>query len=231
MAALIQERIRSPKLAVFIKGLNGVPMEEALRRADEAGLVIASNKRLSKVLVGSDEWRDIREVFTCWTGTMTAYDKPDQKLGKIIEYTDSKTGVRYVFPVPEEHQGKKNIILVAEHPDFYLIKDGNDRVVQAGEAGALANFPTLKKGWFLGDPKYDLPRGKKIDGNKPDARRFLRIDKRVGLISRDGWFRLGSGMMCVDLTLAPSYSLGVTVETPPEQVTAAARLIEQMKVK
>ncbi|NYZ73976.1 hypothetical protein H0O00_02450, partial [Candidatus Micrarchaeota archaeon] len=120
-----KERVSGPNLAVFVKHSKGIPMEEALRRVDEAGLVIALNKRLSKALVGSEEWRSISEVFACWSGTMTAYDKPDQKLGKTIEYVDSETGTRYVFPVPEEHVGKKNVVLVAEHPNFTLETDGN----------------------------------------------------------------------------------------------------------
>lgn|GEM_PF-4400727 len=39
-------RIRGPKLEPFIKGREGVTMEEGIRRADEAGRVILSNKRL-----------------------------------------------------------------------------------------------------------------------------------------------------------------------------------------
>ncbi|MFN7991630.1 MAG: hypothetical protein U0R44_05725 [Candidatus Micrarchaeia archaeon] len=215
-------------------------MEEALAKADEAGLVIASNKRLSQALVGSDEYLNIREVFDCWTGTMTAYTKPDQKLGKIIKYTDPETGVRYVFPVPEEQQGKKNVILVAEHPVFCLVKDGNDRIVQATEVDVVKRFPTSKEGWFLGDQKYDIPQGDAVDRRNPDARYLWRIEKRVGLVARS---YIG---LPVDLGSEPSNAYGVAIEDmplsvreengklivegTPEQIAAAARLLEQLKV-
>ena len=117
---LTEGLIRGPSLEVFIPRSSGVTMKEALARATAEKRVIASNKRLSQALVGSKEWETIRAALPCWTGTMIAYDKPDQKLGKTIEYLDSKTKIRYVFPVPEEHQRKKNVLLVAEHPGFTL---------------------------------------------------------------------------------------------------------------
>lgn len=208
-----KERTRGPNLAVFITRANGVPMEEAIQRADEAGLVIASNKRLSKALVGSEEWKQIEEVFACWDGTFTGYEKPDQKLGKIIEYTNSETGIRYVFPVPEEHQGKKNIVLVAEHPDFTLVKDGQNRIVQAVTVDAVEKFPTSNEGWFLGDPKYDIPQGNKVHGSNQDARYLWRIEKRVGLVARgyDGSWS-GYNRRSVGLDDWPSCGFGVAVE-------------------
>lgn len=217
----IESRLRGPNLAVFVKRANGVPMEEALAKADEAGLVIASNKRLSKALVGSNEWRDICDVFGCWTGTMTAYEKPDQKLGKSIEYTDSDTGVRYVFPVPEEQQGRKNVILVAEHPDVCLVRDGNDRIVQAVDVGAVENFPVSNEGWFLSDQKYDIPQGNNVECGNPAARYLWRIDKRVGLVARDDYSppRDYFGRLCVFLDNRASYGLGVAVEATNDTVS------------
>ena len=204
------ERIRGPNLAILVKRANGVPMEEALAKANETGVVIASNKRLTQALVGSDEWRGIREVFACWGGDMTGYDKPDQKLGKTIEYTDSETGIRYVFPVPEEHVGKKNVVLVAQHPDFTLETDGKTRIVQAKEVGVVSEFPVASENWYLGDPKYDIPTGKKIDGSNDAARYLWRIEKRVGLVARGGNdYDDGRG---VDLDYAPSGAFGVAIE-------------------
>ena len=207
-----KERTRGPNLAVFIKSSNGVPMEETLRRVDDAGLVIASNKRLSKALVGSEECKSINEVFSCWTGTMTAYDKPDQKLGKTIEYTDSETGIRYIFPVPEEHLGKKNVILVVEHPNFTLETDGKTRIVRANEVDIVTEFPVASDNWYLGDPKYGIPQGNKVDSSNESARFLWRIDKRVGLVARDynsNWD--GNDRRSVDLGDRPADALGVAV--------------------
>ncbi|MCI0504394.1 hypothetical protein L0Y65_06860 [Candidatus Micrarchaeota archaeon] len=166
-----KERIRGPNLAILVKRFNGVPMEEALAKADEAGVVIASNKRLSQELVGSDEWRGIREVFACWSGTMTGYEKPDQKLGKSIAYTDSETGVRYIFPVPQEHQGKKNVVLITEHPNFTLETDGKTRIVQAKEVGVVSEFPVASKKWYLCDAEmiFQLERKSMVITKLPDT--------------------------------------------------------------
>ena len=208
-----KERTRGPNLAILVNRSASVPMEEALVRANDAGVVIASNKRLSQALVGSDEWRGIREVFACWSGTMTGYEKPDQKLGKTIEYVDSETGVRYIFPVPEEHQGKKNVVLITEHPNFTLETDGKTRIVQAKEVGMVSEFPVASENWYLGDQKYDIPTGKKVDGNNEAARYLWRIDKRVGLVARgydgnwDGGDRRSGG-----LDDRPSEALGVAIE-------------------
>lgn len=210
----VKERTRRPNLAVFVKSSEGVPMVEAIRRADEAGLAIAPNRRLSQALVGSDEWRGISEVFTCWTGTMTAYDMPGQKLGEIIEYLDSDTGVRYVFPVPKEQQGKKNIILVAQHPNVSLVRDGNGWIVQATKVDAVEKFPTSKEGWFLGDPIYDIPQGEAAVHGNQDARYLWRIGKRVGLVARTLSYISDYDGRSVDISQRPSRGLGVAAEAP-----------------
>ncbi len=240
------ERTRGPKLAVFITSDNGVPMEEALRKADEAGLVIASNKRLSQALFARRGRKSIIDAFPCWSGTMTAYVEPGQKLGKQVEYVDPETGHRWVFAVPESHREKKNAILVAEHPDYSLEVDGNNRVIHAKTVDLVEMFPA-SRGWYTGDSKHDIPTGKEIE--PCDTARYLwRIDKRVGPVFRA--FRDGySDRWGVRLAIPPSLDLAVAVESPrsdtklkmreengrcivegtPEQIAAAVRLLEQIK--
>ncbi len=206
-------------------------MEEALRRADEAGLVIASNKRLSKALVGSDKWRGIIRALPCWSGTMTAYEEPNKRIGKLIEYTDSETGISYTFPVPEEHREKKNILLVAEHPNFSLVKDGGERIVQATEIDAVDRFPT-SNGWYFGNLKYGIPCGYKADKAWQEAGFLWRMEKRIGLVARDNYNPdFDSFRKAVYLNAPPSNEFGVAVEGTRVQVEAAARLLEQLKVK
>lgn len=209
-----KKRIRGPNLAVFAKNKDGLAMEDALAKADEKGLVIASSKRLSQALEKRHEWESIGDVFSCWTGTMAAHDKPDQKLGKEIEYIDPKTGIRYIFPVPEQCQGQKNIVLVTEHPDFTIEKDGETRIIQAKEIGFVDRFP-IDREWYPGDGKYDIPRGDKSRFEDINARYLWRIEKSIGLIVRGDF---GGGFGCIrryvilggDL----SYPLGVAVESP-----------------
>ena len=101
------QRTRGPNLAVLVAYANKVPSEEGLRLANEGNLVVASNKRLDKALVGSDEWQqpNVRPALPAWTGTYAGYEEVGKKLGKTIEYVDPETGIRHVFPVPEQYQG------------------------------------------------------------------------------------------------------------------------------
>jgi len=222
------KRVRGRNLAILIRAdeKHLVPMEEALRKADEAGAVLASNKLLSCILLGNDPhhkfhiWLSISKGLSCWSGTMVAYEVPGKILGEIIEYVDSNTKIRYVFPVPEEHQGKENVALVTEHPNFTLFSAGNDRIVHAQEIGIVESFPAFD-GWYMGDPKYDIPQGAMICEEARDryrgehndfhfARYLKRIDKRIGLIVR-GYQTL---MWCKDVCLnfEPSEFSGAIVE-------------------
>ena len=176
------QRIRGPRLAVFIKSRT-LLMEEVLRRADDEGLAIASNRSVNEALGGGvHKWCGIRDALPCWTGTMLGYDEPGKPLGSFIEYTDQDTKVRYLFPVPLEHRGKSDIALVAEHPDFELLRDGGDRVVMASKIGVVARFPNSDDVYF-GDPAYDIPAGDKVGADVSGCPRLLwRTGKRVGLV-------------------------------------------------
>ncbi len=208
--SVVAQEIRNSRLSVLVKSIPGLPMEDGLANAAKAGVVMALNRRMSHALIGSDEWRGIAAALPCWTGTMTAYVKPDEKLGKTIEYVDPKTGNRYVFPVPEEHQGKKNAILVAEHPDYILEIDGKNRVVRAAQVDLVERFPA-SDGSYLGDAKHDIPQGEQVNSasdeprrlwstDNDEARRLWRIEKRVGLAVRVD----SGGRYIVALSVPPS---------------------------
>ncbi|MBN1170024.1 hypothetical protein JXA56_03290 [Candidatus Micrarchaeota archaeon] len=206
------ERIRGPNLAVLVRRSGKVRFENGLRRADEQGLVIASNKRLN-ILVRSHEWRNIEDGLPCWTGTMTGYEEPGKKFGKTIEYVDPETDHRWVFPVPENYWGEANAILVAEHPDYNLEVDGRNRVVHSSQIDLVKAFPTELKGWYKGDPKHDIPQGDQASRDNEDARYLFRIEKRVGPVVRyfntDHYYGRN-----VHFDERPSdYSFGVVVES------------------
>ncbi|MBN1170026.1 hypothetical protein JXA56_03300 [Candidatus Micrarchaeota archaeon] len=207
------ERIRGSSLAVLVKYSNNVPFEEGLRKANDQNLVIASSKRLSQALLEFNEWRGIEAALPCWTGTMTGYEAPGKKFGKTIEYVDPKTDYRWVFPVPESYRGKKNAILVAEHPDYTLETDGRNRVVHATSVDLVKQFPTKLEHWYKGDPKHDIPQGKPVSSDNKDARCLWRIKKRVGPVARN--YKLDYiRSRVVDLSLRPSIGFGVAVEVP-----------------
>ena len=204
-------------LEVFLNRANGVSFEEALVRANAAGRIIASNKRLDQALVGSEEWEIIREVFPCWTGTMAAYEESEKPFGRVVEYTDEQTRIRYLFPVPEEYVGVRDGLLVAEHPDFSLETDGNDRIVRAAKVGLIERFPG-RSGWCYTDSRYSMPVGDVVYSgdvyNFPDARNLYRIARRVGPVARDYVYLDDDRRYVLLLDYWPSNGLGVAVEAP-----------------
>ncbi len=212
------QRTRGPNLVVLVAYANKVPSEEGLRLADERGLVIASSKRMDKALVGSDEWQqpNVRPALPAWTGTYTGYDKVGKKLGKTIEYVDSETGFRHVFPVPEQYKGQKNVILVAEHPDYSLEIDGNNRIVNATKVDGIQAFPG-SDGWYPTDAVHGIPTGNQIDSSNTEARYLWRIAKRVAPVAR----AFGYSRWYVDLDGGPSGRLGVAVEAADANVAEA----------
>jgi len=209
--------IRGPNLEVFIPNKPGATMEQVLARAEKEKRVIASNKRMDQALVESDEWKSIRNALWCWSGTMSAYEKPGKKFEKTIEYVDNKTKIRYVFEVPNQYVGEKDAVLIAEHPDYRLEIDGNNRVIRAAVVDLIERFPTEPHKWYLADPKHGIPVEDPIDSSDSNARYFYRIEKRVGLSARDVNF--GSGRV-VSLNNSHSVSFGVVVETANANVTS-----------
>ena len=195
---------RSPSLAVLIRNSNGVPFEEGLQRANKEGVVIASNLKLDTILVNSEEWQRVREAFCAWSGTMTAYREPGEKLGEQIEYVDSQTSYRWVFPVPQEHREKIDAILVAEPGKYVLEIDGTNRVVHPTEVDLVEGFPA-SNGRYLIDGIHCIPIGEQKSPSDPYARYLWRGDKLVAPVARD----LGG----VGLFNKPSSPFGMVVET------------------
>ena len=162
------ERVRGLGLTTLVTRGNGVPMEEAIIKANELGLVIVSNSKLNNAREDgkwpdgekarandndSSDWRMNRDVFCCWSGTMVGYVQPGMRLEKYIEYTDND--IKYVFPVPQEYQGEKNVALVVDHPYFEIEKDRETRVIKAIGVGIVTEFPAAD-GWYHGDFIYGI---------------------------------------------------------------------------
>jgi len=213
-----RESIRGSNLSVFFTKNNGVPVEEILRLTDEKNLVIASNKQIDQALQGSEDWKLMQKIVPCWTGTMTAYEEPGKPFGRIIEYIDKETGLSYIFPVPDEYVGVKDAILVAEHPDFILETDGNNRIVRAATVDLVEKFPAASDGCYLTDAKHGIPFGEEIDITNFEARILWRIDKRVGLVARFKQYN-DYGTRHIGLTSKASNGHGVAVESDGTDVS------------
>lgn len=203
------------RLAVFASIYLSAPMEEMLRKAGEAGMVIASNKRIGQALVGSDEWRTISEIFPCLTGTLVGYDEPHRKLGKAITWVDRKTGKKYVFPVPEDFRGERDLLLAVNHPDFTLEHHWGKIIVCAKNVDALRLPPT--NGWFRGDDKYDIPTGLHVHLSDPYRRFLYRAVKWIGMITRDiGSYEEYDPRVVYATALASHERFGVATEVPAD---------------
>jgi len=211
--AAVEERLAdlATKLAplgidVLVAAEEGVSAEEALKKA--SGKVIASNKTWDSMLVGCDEWEKAKESLPVWTGTMTAFAEPGEKLGNTVEHKDR--GITWVFPVPVKFQDERDACLVVEHPHFTVKADGNTRTVIVDDERSVRivqNLPA-KNGWYKTDAGTGIPSGAKIDSESKDARYLYRADKRVGPIARD-FDGDGRG---VGLGDEPSERFGVAVE-------------------
>ncbi|MDO8554280.1 MAG: hypothetical protein Q7S22_05710 [Candidatus Micrarchaeota archaeon] len=208
----VQERIRGSNIATFITRANGVPFEEGLARANVEDRIVTSNIRLTRALVGSEEWRTIADAFRCWSATMIAHAKPGKKLGKQIECIDSKTKIKWVFTVPDVYRNERNAILVAEHPDYTLEIDGNNRIVHASAVDIVSAFP-IRDGWYLADPIHGIPTGEQVAFSE-QARHLSRIDKKVGPVAR-GYDVLFGGDVGQNVVLGdePSLCYGMAVES------------------
>jgi hypothetical protein len=214
---------RPNSLSVFIPSSPGVPMEEAIRRADEAGVVIASNKAIDSILA-SEGWVAIKDALPCWTGTMAGYIEPGRTFREAgewsgalkshaIVYVDIETKIRYLFPIPEEHLDKKDSILVVNHPHFRLETDGSDRIVRAAHVSLIERFPA-QGGWYQADAQFGIPFGEPApDVVGSQANELSRAKKLVSLVARGhiGW--LFNGRRLVNLGYAPSAAVGVVVES------------------
>ncbi len=189
-------------------------MDDTLRMAQDSGLVLASHRRLERAF-SSDEWKDFADALPCWSGTAAAYEKPGKKLGCTIEFTDGDTGSRYVFRVPPEHVGKRDVILMAEHPSFIMVQDGRDLVIMT--KSAIAAVLPENSGWYAIDPATQLPGRKKTTERDPEARMLVRDEKMVTLVARSAVEldpRKGlEGTRDVLLCYPPSSTLGSIIET------------------
>jgi hypothetical protein len=124
---------------------------------------------------------------------MVACENSGKPLGDMVVYeegsmTHSKAKVRWIFPVPKEHRGKEDVILVAEHPDYKIEVDGFDHVVMARNVNLVEMFPSTS-GLYAAEPVHGIPILDRshyfADHNSNNGmRRLWRGREWVGLIMR-----------------------------------------------
>lgn len=213
------------KLKIYRRG---VPFKRALGLVEEARGVMVSNKRLEAVLergFESSKWEEVSKAFPCRTGTLTAHTVPDIAFSETVEYVDSETSERWIFPVPKKYQGIKNGILVVEHPNYTVRRNGGILVVwpERDAVGLVENFPE-KNGWYMTDPEYGIPVGRQCSDSsfcRKGARYLYREEKGVIPVVRDygyDWYsnfkESSNNKYGFFLNYTPSRGYGVIVEAP-----------------
>ena len=214
--AQFKPRMRGPNLALVMPQAEGIRMFEAVRAADKTGLVLPSSRRLDRALAGSEEWREIMPVFSCWSGTMAAYDEPNKALGKVIQYLDVISGLRYVFKVPQRYRGMKDVVLLADHPGFTLEPKGRMVFVNASRVGVVEEFPAQSERWYLTDKTHGIPQGEVVSNADPKSRHLWRMATHIGLIVRDCSLVVDDGRRFVHMEVPPSLRMGMAVEAPED---------------
>jgi hypothetical protein len=200
----------NPPLSVFARHKDAVPAEDILKIAQESGAVIAPNAAVSRALIITGEL-NLADPSPWWTGTLAAYGKPKQRLDRTIEWVDSEK-TRWVFRVPDDRRGERDIALIAQHPDLYIERDGGNRVICSQSVASVERFPR-KDGWYAGDPAFDIPCGKEIYNGDPRARYLRRAETRIGMIARSQ-----ERLLCIDsrreidIVSDPSSRYGFVVE-------------------
>lgn len=175
----------------------GLSMYEALQRAQQERFRIPSSKEHSQRLVHTDIWKSEKEMYTCWTGTFAAFNRPSVPFGKTWEWEGLKVNI------PKEFQGKSDIVLLCNHPDFTL--SGN--TITFGKSVKSQSVPPCDA-WHDPDPEFEFPTGESKDYD--ERRRYLyRLNSGyAGLVARGRvWY--GGGRRNVGCYYQPSDRLGV----------------------
>ena len=205
MASLVSQK----HVKTLLESKFGVPFAEGLLM----GRVLLSSREISIIFREVRRWR-IEAGCPCWSGTMTGYKEPGEELGKTIEYTDPGSGKKWVFKVPDQYRREKDAILVVEHPNYLLDKEGDNMVINTHNANIIRYFPP-ENGYYMGDPIYDIPSGERVSHENDNARYLKRIASRVGPVARGfGYAEFGAHaiMKNINLDIEPSRRLGIIVE-------------------
>jgi hypothetical protein len=211
------------KTRVLFPCSKGIPFNEAFQKAKAEGLIITSNAR-ADVLLQKDGWRSVQNAWPIYTGTMTAYREPGNKIGSAVEYQDPETEEKWIFEVPLGFREDKNVILYVEHPDYDIEIDKRRFVVHANEGKLrIQSFPS-KNGWYFAGQRSCIPEDMPIEEGKADARFLQRALLGVGPVVR-GHFFFDSSWRGISLDHRPSSTtFGVLVEdTIKEELNRAKK--------
>ncbi len=208
----------------FHKGLN---LFQALVLAKREGKLIVPNGIHDRILtetkdpeerssLGDRDRRSrdeqyLRQNYPAWTGTLVIYEAPDKPFGEQVVFNRDINQVKYSisFKVPKQFRGKKNCVLVVEHPDFELVDLGKNKYQIRVTDGIhlIEQFPK-KDGWHMPDAETGIPCSMSVRESL-DSRSLWRLDSSyLGLLRRGVLYGL---RRVVNLGEFPSNRLGVAL--------------------
>jgi hypothetical protein len=207
-----REMLRSmrPEQALqVIEFHDGLHMFQALDLARKEKKLIVPNDVHDRILTGKGKRH------STWTGTAVIYESPDEPFAEKVVYSwnDAKVQYSVAFEVPRPFRGKKNCVLVVEHPDFDLVSLGdNNFQLKAAEGGVslLEHFPKKHGYWYGCDKTFRIPVGRpKQTGDS--SKRLWRVNyEYVGLVALDSRDYYGD-RRGLDLNYAPSVAFRVAM--------------------
>ncbi|MFH1447889.1 MAG: hypothetical protein ABIG39_03425 [Candidatus Micrarchaeota archaeon] len=186
----------------------------AMKEAINGRVIPLSHSAFERLLL--DLGNEKQEYFPSIRNPFVAHGKPNTKLDTTIECKEGN--VTYVFEVPDEARGQKNILLAASQeligsiPLITLREDGMDRfVVQFADASKIKiveNYPT-KSGtarYMTDKDGFGIPVGEPVDSSTEGARQLYRIDQpHVGFVVQ-------TNLTAVNIYFKPSAKLGVVAQ-------------------
>ena len=196
---------------------NGVTFTEALKLVGDHRML--NCKAADELLQDEEAYKKCNALFTCWTGTMLVYEAPGVPFGKYVK--DSVTG--WIFDVPEEFQGKTDIALLLEHPDFKIEEGAYGmtfvRPAPLYEISSMP-FPT-KDGWYLPNG-FGIPTGDEVSRSNKDARYLSRRSEATVRPVVRWYYDFGNRRNVVCFYGPDDYRLGVGYVEPQATETKPA---------
>ena len=182
----------------FVKISEGLTLAQTVAEAGKRKLRLPSNLELDERLVKSDAWKSEKSMYPCRTGTLVVYEAWGKPFKSKLQWEG------FTVLIPKKFQGKKNLALVCNHPDF----QPKGTTFSSNKFTAMA-LPG-EDGWYDPEPRFGLPMGERKD--YADSRRYLwryQDDAFIGLVVRGYLVFLGDYRRDVVALRGPSRLYGV----------------------
>ena len=150
---------------------DGVTFIEALKLAE--GRHLLSNLDADMILQDEERYKKYSKLFYCWTGDLLVYEEPGKEFGEWVKDADNS----WIIDIPKEFQGRKDIALLIQHPNFKIEKGKYDMTFVKPNGKKSYDYIAIpfkpKNGWYLPD-SYGIPNGEELTKANKEARYLYR---------------------------------------------------------